>query len=516
MSDRQNTLRRGGELGPRIGRSGSVSKLHSILDEELCTHGSGWDESGPQSEQARQHAPHRQSKAKLSVVSQQHTSALKEPARSSTPPKRASGRLGDEKPMPEPPVSTAVTNDNMSGKATDHLDMVGNTAARANGPPGPTADHSSTQAEHEPPAAPIGATPIVEAEAPAVANIATTIASAIATALASGTTIHISFTPSSDGGFLTSISAGNVAAEPLATEPAAPDALAPDDEPSWLKNNWPADTPLQPAEQPLPFAAEEPASEEAGTADDGLGVVEVSVILSYSDYSDGAARERTAHGELRNNTQPADIQTQAAQPPPPRRGNKPIRLKLPNSLRGKRKWSGAASKIAAAFRAKPVRQQYARQLNAAKTIAAAARQLLLCARIQLAKSTSLSMARAFSEWYQRTSSPLVIPNAQSISVGRAMASWKTLCAMARCRNTAGVADAGMHFNTPVGRDQQQYAVQLEPQQQYAAQLMLQQQYAAQLVPQQQQPQQTWSSFMQPQTIYTPPHLRYFEGPPDQP
>ena len=330
-----------------MGKPGLGNNMYSAPDEGQYTHGSSWDESGPQSEQARQHAPHRQSKAKLSVVSQQHTSALKEPARSSTPPKRASGRLGDEKPMPEPPVSTAVTNDNMSGKATDHLDMVGNTAARANGPPGPTADHSSTQAEHEPPAAPIGATPIVEAEAPAVANIATTIASAIATALASGTTIHISFTPSSDGGFLTSISAGDVAAEPLATEPAPPDALAPDDEPNWLKNNWPADTPLQPAEQPLPLAAKEPAFEEAGTADDGLDVVEVNVILSYSDYSDGAARERTAHEELPNNTQPADMQMQppAAQPSPPplARDNKPkatakpIKLKLPNSTRGRQK-----------------------------------------------------------------------------------------------------------------------------------------------------------------------------------
>ena len=157
MSETQNTLRRGGELGPRMGKPGLGNRLYSAPDEGQYKHGSGWDESGPQSEQARQHAPHRQGKAKLSAVPQQHTSAPKEPARSSIPLKRVSGRLGDEKPMPEPPVSTAVTNDDMSGKATGHLDMAGNTAARANGPPGPIADDSSIQAEQEPPAAAIGA-----------------------------------------------------------------------------------------------------------------------------------------------------------------------------------------------------------------------------------------------------------------------------------------------------------------------------------------------------------------------
>ena len=64
---------------------------------------------------------------------------------------------------------------------------------------------------NKPPAAGISVT----AEPPVAVGLATTITNAIAMALSTGETVHISFTPTSADGFLTSISAGAIADTPF-------------------------------------------------------------------------------------------------------------------------------------------------------------------------------------------------------------------------------------------------------------------------------------------------------------
>ena len=144
----------------------------------------------------------------------------------------------------------------------------------------------------------------------------------------------------------------------------------------------------------------------------------------------------------------------------------PLQFKLPNSVRGKKKWHNCASIIGTAYRSKPLRQQFARQRQAATIMAAATRRMrakgrfwtaksndrallgtfqtwLSAGKLQsavysaisaatattLAKSNGSSLVRAFTTWQRQSRSRWIVPAAcTSYFVRRrALAAWATCC-----------------------------------------------------------------------------------------
>ena len=354
----------------------SISIGNGTLEYER-KHGSDLEDQRPRNEPERHCTTHRQSNAELPAESKMTTMAADQPRGGLSPPIRAAGGTMCEKAALEPLVNSAVSANAMVSR-NDPIRQFANagTSFRTFAPlRAQIADEDSGfHAACEPHAASTATQlPADTAGRPAAVSLATTVTNAIAAALSSGETVHIRFSPSSDGGFLASVSADSdsMSVGYVACATAAPSAV--DDEPEWLldaaktlANDTPIPPPPMPAE-PTPAALPDAPSSE---------------------------------------------------------------FKLPHSVRGQKKCHRAASIIATGFRAKPMmvkaRQYLIRHRQAAIAIATAARGMLLYSRLRRAMMAKSSLSRALSAWQERSRPLWIVPPARLLVLGRAMASWAAL------------------------------------------------------------------------------------------
>ena len=322
--------------------------------------------------------------------------------------------------------------------------------------------------------------PAISAESLMQTSITTSLASVIATALSNGEMVHIEFTPTADGGISATIDGGTTPLV-LPDEPTINPTQGVDNEPDRLRDaavylQFLIDTAQEPEPMQPPqahSACDNPMAQWCAAFADSDSTVDFDgeMVASGPLAVDLATCTGTTEegGEKEGGGIPGLVSAPDASAGIKMGGvdaELPLQFKLPNSVRGKKKWHNCASIIGTAYLSKPLRQQFARQRQAATIMAAAIRRMrakgrfwtaksndrallgtfqtwLSAGKLQsavysaisaatattLAKSNGSSLVRAFTTWQRQSRSRWIVPAAcTSYFVRRrALAAWATCC-----------------------------------------------------------------------------------------